>query len=150
MMRLFILPRSWCYHPELVEGYQVLVERHLELRKWTSRMESNGALSLSKGNIRLKIVAYFVYILKCCDRSYYIGVTSDLKKRLKTHNTGKGADWTARRLPVELIYEEQHDTKSKALKREKQLKGWSRTKKEALINGELELLRKLSKSPSKE
>ena len=93
-------------------------------------------------------MSYFVYILKCCDKSYYVGSTSNMEKRLEKHNAGQGSTWTAKRLPVELVYLERHSDKSTAQKREKQLKGWSRAKKEALINGELELLRKLSNSHS--
>jgi len=93
-------------------------------------------------------MSYYVYILKCSDQSYYVGSTSDIAKRLATHNAGKGASWTAKRLPVRLAYQEQYESKSDAIKREQQLKGWSRAKKEALINNKLELLRNLSKSRS--
>ena len=91
---------------------------------------------------------YHVYMLKCSDQSYYIGMTSDIEKRLDAHNSGRGSSWTAKRRPVQLVFKEQHETKSKALKREQQLKGWSRAKKEALINGDIDLLRTLSKSHS--
>jgi putative endonuclease len=89
---------------------------------------------------------FYVYILECSDQSYYIGSTSDIEERLETHNSGKGSSWTAKRLPVQLVYQEQYEMKSEALKRERQIKGWSRAKKEALINGNIDLLRKLSKS----
>ncbi|MCP4633141.1 MAG: GIY-YIG nuclease family protein [candidate division Zixibacteria bacterium] len=88
---------------------------------------------------------YYVYILRCSDQSYYVGLTSDINKRLEKHNSGKGASWTATRLPIKLVYKEKYEIKSEALNREQQLKKWSRAKKEALIKGDVELLRKLSK-----
>ena len=89
---------------------------------------------------------HYVYILQCSDKSYYVGSTSDLTNRIAAHNAGKGAFWTSKRLPVKLIYHEKYDDQSKAIKRERQLKGWSRAKKQALIDSELELLRRLSKA----
>jgi len=93
-------------------------------------------------------MANFVYILKCSDQSYYVGSTSNMEKRLQKHNASRGFTWTAKRLPFELIYQEYHSDKITALKREKQIKGWTRAKKEALIRGDPESLRSLSKSHS--
>lgn len=93
-------------------------------------------------------MAHFVYILKCSGHSYYVGSTSNIKKRLEKHKSGQGSVWTSNRLPLELVYQEMFPDKITALKREKQLNGWTRAKKEALINGELESLRSLSKSHS--
>jgi putative endonuclease len=106
------------------------------------------ALSLSKGIFNHKKYAICVYILECSDKSYYIGSTSDIAKRLEKHSAGKGAAWTAKRLPVRLIYQEQYKDKFEALNRERQLKGWSRAKKEALIKNDMDLLAKLSKAHS--
>ena len=106
------------------------------------------ALSLSKGIFKHENMPFYVYILECADKSYYIGSTSDIAKRLATHNAGKGAVWTAKRLPVRVIYQEQYADRSKALNREQQLKGWSRAKKEALIKNDIDLLTRLSKSHS--
>src|SRR5688500_6698126 len=80
---------------------------------------------------------FFVYILKCCDDSYYVGFADDVEARLVVHNSGRGASWTARRLPVVLAYCERVESLEAAIRRERQIKGWSRAKKEALINGDL-------------
>jgi len=77
----------------------------------------------------------FVYILKCADGSYYVGSTSDVAERERTHNEGHGAEHTASRRPVRMVYSEPRESWPAARKREAQLKGWSRTKKEALIEG---------------
>ena len=76
---------------------------------------------------------YFVYILKCRDGTLYTGFTNDIDKRLKTHNSGKGAKYTKCRLPVELLHYEEFATKSEALKREYAIKQLSRKEKLALI-----------------
>ncbi len=89
---------------------------------------------------------HFVYILKCSDGSFYIGSTQDVKSRLKRHNAGEGALFTALRRPVKLVYQEPFENMDDAVKRERQIKKWTRVKKEALIKGELEALKKLSKS----
>jgi putative endonuclease len=75
----------------------------------------------------------FVYILKCADESYYTGSTIHLDRRLGEHHSGNGANHTARRLPVELVYCEEFDRIDAAYYREKQIQKWSRAKKEALI-----------------
>ena len=87
---------------------------------------------------------HFVYILQCCDGSFYVGLTQDVSKRLEVHNSGEGPAFTASRLPVRLIYQEYFATLEEAAHREKQLKGWSRAKKEALISGNLKLLSELA------
>ena len=81
----------------------------------------------------------YCYILRCADGSFYTGVAEDPERRCQEHNQGKGADWTARRLPVEVVWTEPHDSLSSARTREKQLKRWSLTKKAALIQGSLRL-----------
>jgi len=75
----------------------------------------------------------YTYILECCDGTYYTGSTIDLKKRILEHQNGMGANHTKNRLPVKLIYFEEYDKIFKAFNREKQIQGWSRKKKEALI-----------------
>jgi len=77
---------------------------------------------------------YFTYILECRDNSYYVGSSDHLKNRLKCHRDGKASTWTAFRLPVILIYYEIYNTLVDARRRERQLKGWTRKKKEWLIN----------------
>ena len=75
----------------------------------------------------------YVYILKCSDGSFYTGSTWNLKKRLWEHQCGDGADYTKKRLPVELVFFESFDRIDEAFEREKQNQGWSRRKKLALI-----------------
>ncbi|MCL6268129.1 GIY-YIG nuclease family protein [Flagellimonas myxillae] len=86
----------------------------------------------------------FVYMLECSDGSYYTGSTIDLDKRLSEHEDGRGAIHTKKRLPVKLVYFEEYQSIAIAFEREKQIQGWSRAKKEALINGEFEVLPTLS------
>ncbi|MBI2414592.1 GIY-YIG nuclease family protein [candidate division WWE3 bacterium] len=77
---------------------------------------------------------YFVYILKCNDGTYYCGYTTNLEKRIKSHNTSKiGARYTLGRRPVSLEYFETYQTLSDALKREHVIKRLTRIEKESLI-----------------
>ena len=88
----------------------------------------------------------YVYILLCADDSFYVGVTNNLERRLKEHQSALHENsYTASRLPVELIYYEVFDGPKAAIAREKQLKKWSRAKKIALINNNKDLLKELSK-----
>lgn len=90
---------------------------------------------------------YYVYIVACRDGFYYTGVTNDLERRLCEHNEGINKDcYTYKRRPVILKYFEHYTEVLQAIEREKQLKGWSRKKKEALFKEDFELLRELSKS----
>ena len=82
----------------------------------------------------------WMYILECCDGSFYTGSTNNIAIRLAQHNSGEGANYTKRRLPVNLIYTEEYPRVDQAFYREKQVQGWSRKKKEALIHGEYEKL----------
>ena len=88
----------------------------------------------------------YVYILKCADGSYYTGSTKDIDLRLKQHNAGLGANYTEKRLPLELVYFEKFQNINDAFNRDKQIQGWSRKKKEALINSTPFILPELSKS----
>ena len=90
----------------------------------------------------------FVYILRCADGSYYTGLTrsSDPGKRLSEHNLKLSpGSFTAKRLPVVLVYAEYFDMVVDAIAAERRIKGWSRAKKEALIKGDWDLLVRLSK-----
>jgi putative endonuclease len=87
----------------------------------------------------------WMYILECCDNSYYVGSTKDLKIRLSQHQEGIGANYTSKRLPVKLVYCEEYEYVTDAFYREKQVQGWSRRKREALINGTPELLPALAR-----
>jgi len=90
----------------------------------------------------------YMYILKCSDGTYYIGSTTDLELRLAQHQAGEGANYTKKRLPVELVYYEECLQIDEAFYREKQVQGWRRAKKEALIKGSPELLPALAMTPS--
>jgi len=87
----------------------------------------------------------WMYILKCADDSYYVGSTKNLELRLSQHYEGVGARYTSRWLPVELVYGEEYVRIDDAFYREKQVQGWRRAKREALINGAPELLPALAK-----
>ena len=87
----------------------------------------------------------YMYILECSDGTYYTGSTKDLKRRLLQHQSGEGANYTAKRLPVKLVYIEEFSRIDEAFYREKQIQGWSRKKKEALIKGDNQKLPTFSK-----
>jgi len=86
-----------------------------------------------------------MYILECSDGSFYTGSTKNLDKRLLEYQNEIGANYTKFRLPVELIYFEEYERVDEAFYRAKQVQGWSRKKKLALIEGKPELLPKLAK-----
>ena len=77
----------------------------------------------------------YMYILRLANQRYYVGCTYNLTKRVREHHSGQVC-YTKRFLPAELVYFEEYETKEEAAKRERQLKGWSRSKKEKLIKGE--------------
>lgn len=79
---------------------------------------------------------FYVYILKCQNGRYYVGQTNNLQRRLKQHVRGDGCKYTADFILDELIYHETISDRTQAVQREKQLKGWSRAKKEALIQNQ--------------
>ena len=91
-------------------------------------------------------MSFWVYTLRCRDGSYYIGHTDNLEARLGAHHAGVVEGYTKLRLPVRLVYSEEAQTRIVALERERQLKRWSRAKKEALAKGNLERLKWLSRS----
>ena len=86
---------------------------------------------------------WFVYILRCADDALYIGVTNDLANRLVKHKEGSASHFTASRRPLHLAYFEVCRSKDEAFERERQLKGWTRAKKEALIAGDRNTLKAL-------
>jgi putative endonuclease len=86
----------------------------------------------------------YMYILLCTDGKYYTGSTNDLERRMEEHQRGEGANFTSKRLPVELLYYEEYPRIDEAFYREKQVQGWSRQKKEALMNGDESLLHQLA------
>lgn len=88
---------------------------------------------------------YFVYILRFSDNSLYIGQANNLDQRLKDHlsKTTRSAKFTKDHGDFKLVYREDFNSRIEAMRREKQLKGWTRAKKEALISGNLKLLKEL-------
>lgn len=87
-------------------------------------------------NVEQRMSCY-VYILKCKDASYYTGITSNLKQRIFEHNSRIKSCLQKSKVPVELVYSAQFKTRIEAARREKEIKGWSRLKKERLIQESL-------------
>ena len=109
--------------------------------------EANADPSASTGSGGGEEIAMpYMYILECADGSYYTGSTSDLERRLWQHAQGLGARHTAKHLPVKLVYCENYDRVEDAFSREKQVQGWSRRKKRALIEGATDKLVALSQN----
>lgn len=86
-----------------------------------------------------------MYILKCADASYYVGSTRNLERRLEEHAIGAVHSYTSTRLPVTLVYAEEFSYIHDAYAREKQVQGWSRAKRRALIEGRISTLPVLSR-----
>ncbi|UOQ90040.1 GIY-YIG nuclease family protein [Agromyces endophyticus] len=85
-----------------------------------------------------------MYMLRCSDGTYYVGSTRNLERRLEEHSLGVVPSYTSTRRPVELVFAEEYDRIDDAYAREKQVQGWSRRKREALIRGEFGQLPGLS------
>ena len=90
---------------------------------------------------------YYVYILECADGSYYTGVTNNIEKRIGEHNSDEFPTcYTSKRQPVKLVFSEEFNDIMQAIELEKQIKGWSRRKKKALIDENWEKLKLYSKN----
>ena len=87
---------------------------------------------------------FFAYILRCSDGSYYTGSTDELEHRIAQHQHGEGCAWTQTRLPVDLVWSQEFQTREEAREAEHQIKRWSRAKKEALITGRFDLVSRLA------
>jgi len=93
---------------------------------------------------------YHVYILCCSDGSYYTGITNDIERRLIEHQSGENSKcYTYKRRPVLLVFNEVFNDVNQAIAFEKQVKGWRREKKDAIINGSWDLLPELAKARKK-
>jgi len=90
------------------------------------------------------MMAFFAYLLRCADASYYAGHTDDLALRVAQHQAGECGGYTATRLPVALVWSQEFATREEALAAERQIKGWRRAKKEALIAGNWKRIQQLS------
>lgn len=95
-------------------------------------------------------MAFWVYILKCHDGSYYTGHTDNLEKRIAQHHIGLLECYTESRRPVELVFSQECGTREEALRAEFQIKGWTRRKKEALIQQNWKALKYFSKGKNKQ
>jgi len=93
----------------------------------------------------MRIFNYFVYIIKCSDKSYYTGVTNNVERRVYEHNTSNDElSYTYNKRPVELVFCQPFQDIQQAIAFEKQIKGWTRKKKEALIENNWHKLKELS------
>jgi predicted GIY-YIG superfamily endonuclease len=90
----------------------------------------------------------FVYMVRCAAQSLYVGSTDDVDARISLHNEGRGGRYTMRRRLVTLVFVEAFETSEAARQRERQLKGWTAAKKEALVEGDTALLKRLGISHS--
>ena len=88
---------------------------------------------------------FFTYILQCADDSYYVGQTDDLDKRISEHGAGIKCKYTHTRRPIKLVWSAEFQTRDEAKQFETQVKKWRRSKKEALINRNFDLLKTLAK-----
>lgn len=89
--------------------------------------------------------SYYVYILKCSDNSFYTGITNNIEKRIQVHKSGFNKEsYTYKRRPIELKFYQEFNDVLQAIYFEKKIKGWSRAKKQALINGDWDMLQILS------
>ena len=93
-------------------------------------------------------MAFWVYILKCNDGSYYTGHTDNLEYRIAMHQDGRIDGYTASRQPVVLVFSAQFGTRLEALAMEQRIKGWSRKKKEAMMLGDWQEVSRLARSKS--
>ena len=88
----------------------------------------------------------YMYILLCSNGCYYTGSTTNLELRIAQHQNGEGSNFTKKYLPIKLLYYEEFNRIDEAFNREQQIKGWTRKKKEALMNGDFDKLSHLAKS----
>ena len=93
-------------------------------------------------------MGFYVYILRCADGSYYTGHSENLESRIAAHTSGQIEGYTQSRLPVRLMFTEELPTRYEALARERQIKGWSRAKKETLIAKDWKTIQRLARSKS--
>lgn len=91
-------------------------------------------------------MAFHTYLLRCNDGSYYTGHTDDIEQRIAQHSTGALGGYTAKRLPVTLVWSDSFPTREEAFAAERKIKGWGRAKKEALILGDWEMISLLARN----
>lgn len=91
-------------------------------------------------------MVFWVYILRCSDGSCYTGHTDNLEKRMVEHQAGEIPCYATKRLPVEMMFSQEFQSRAEALERERQVKGWGRAKKEAMIRGNWAEIKRLARS----
>ena len=91
-------------------------------------------------------MVFYAYLLRCNDGSYYAGHTDDLDQRMAQHQSGALGGYTAKRLPVTLVWSDTFPTRDEAFAAERRIKGWSRAKKEALLAGDWERVSELARN----
>ena len=91
-------------------------------------------------------MGFWAYMLYCADRSFYVGQTDDLDARLSAHQSALIPGYTSTRLPVKLVWSSEFPTRYEAIQAERQIKGWSRAKKLALIRGDWNLISELARN----
>jgi tRNA/rRNA methyltransferase len=99
---------------------------------------------LAKARIEGPTLDFYAYMLRCSDGHYYVGHTDDLDVRLAQHQRGEIPGYTEKRRPVTLVWSDRFPERDQAFAAERQIKGWSRAKKEALIRGDWEALHALA------
>jgi predicted GIY-YIG superfamily endonuclease len=92
---------------------------------------------------------FFVYMLRCCDSTFYVGSTDDLERRVAEHHAGTFGGYTSTRRPVELVFSAELATREEALTIERQIKGWSSAKKQALARGDWGKVKTLARAGTK-
>jgi predicted GIY-YIG superfamily endonuclease len=93
-------------------------------------------------------MSFWIYILLCADNSYYTGHTDNLEERIARHQAGEIAGYTSGRRPVKLLFTQEFSTREEALACERQVKGWRRSKKEAMIRGDWDEVSRLAHGDS--
>ena len=96
-----------------------------------------GVLAARRRSRKAADERWFLYILRCIDGSFYTGITKDIERRFKMHESGKASRYTRTRRPVTLLYQEKCLSRTQALIRECEIKEWPRRKKEELVNPSL-------------
>ena len=125
-----------CLNRDVVSEPHSRVPRQRYVRGW-ARVYRSHRLSGTLFGLMAADPPYYVYVLSNVHRTVlYVGMTNDLRRRLQQHREGRASAFTTRYNTVDLVYFERHETSTKAIEREKQLKAWRREKKEALIRSE--------------
>ena len=98
---------------------------------WLRRLDFDHRVSHGRHEMN-----FWVYMLQCADQSYYVGHTDELEKRVLQHECGESGGYTSTRRPVRVIFTQEFASREEALAAERQIKRWSRKKKEALVRGD--------------